>query len=107
MPNRIKQLFVDSFNTDLAALHSAARVALPPNEAHGDVLELQDEEGRFLEFIPDSASPEMVAIAYRLYGRGLNRGIRAGEYTAWAKLRRLIGAATADLPPFDGGDHGQ
>lgn len=96
MPNRIKQLLVDTFNADLAALHSSARVALPPSETHGDVLELQDDEGNFLDFIPDAASPEMAAIAYRLYGRGLNRGVRAGEDTAWAKLRHLIGAAAAD-----------
>ena len=37
----------------------------------------------------------MAAIAFRLYARGLNRGVRAGEDAAWAKLRYLIGAAAA------------
>jgi hypothetical protein len=96
MPDRIKQLRVDRFNADLAELDSAAHVDLPSVEGRGDLLELQDDEGNFLDFIPDSASPEMVAIAYRLYGRGLNHGVRAGEAAAWAKLRHLIGAAPVD-----------
>ncbi len=91
----LSQLFVDSFNADLANLGSWARVALPPPQ-HSDVVELQDDEGNFLDFIPVSASPEMAAIAYRMYGRGLNLGVRAGEAAAWAKLRHLIGAAAAD-----------
>lgn len=36
--------------------------------------------------------------AYRLYGQGLNRGVRVGETAAWAKLRYLIGAAAAGDP---------
>lgn len=88
----LSELFVESFNADLENLGSAARVA-PPRPPHSDVLELQDDEGTFLDFIPASASPEMAAIAYRLYGRGLNLGVRAGEAAAWAKLRHLIGAA--------------
>jgi len=59
------------------------------------MLELQDDEGTFLDFIPASSNPQMAAIAYRLYGRGLNLGVRAGEDAAWAKLRHLIGAASA------------
>ncbi|WP_263626345.1 hypothetical protein [Novosphingobium percolationis] len=39
-----------------------------------------------------------MAIAYRLYGQGLNHGVRAGEAAAWAKLRYLIGAAAAGDP---------
>lgn len=95
-PDPISELFVESFNLDLAELHSAARVALPSNGNHGDVLELQDDEGNFLCFVPTEASPEMVAIAYRLHGQGLNRGVRVGEAAAWAKLRHLIGAASID-----------
>lgn len=92
---QLSELFIDSFNADLENLGSAARVALPPPH-HGDVLEFRDDEGNFLEFIPASASPEMTAIAYRMYGRALNRGVRAGEDAAWAKLRHLIGAAAQD-----------
>lgn len=77
----------------LMTLDCPAGVSLPRDSRHSGLLELQDEEGDFLEFIPIGASPEMVAIAYRLYGRGLNRGTRAGEESAWAKLRTLIGAA--------------
>ncbi|MDF0491571.1 hypothetical protein PX699_16705 [Sphingobium sp. H39-3-25] len=101
MPDRIRQLLVETFNADLAALLSTARVALPSIEGHDGVLELQNEEGEFLDFIPDSASPEMVAITYRLYRRGFSGGLRAGEEAAWVKLRRLIGAAAAH-----GGPHG-
>jgi hypothetical protein len=93
MPDRIKQLRVDRFNADLAELDSTARVATSSTEVRGEMLELQDDEGNFLDFIPDSASPEIVATAYRLYGRGLNHGVRDGEAAAWAKLRHLIGAA--------------
>lgn len=93
-PDPIGALFVESFNLDLAALHSAARVALPSSGNHPDMLELQDDEGIFLSFVPADASPEMVAIAYRLFGQGLNHGVRAGEAAAWAKLRHLIGAAS-------------
>lgn len=91
----LSQIFIDSFNADLANLGSSACVALPPPQ-HSDVIELQDDEGNFLDFIPASASPEMAAIAYRMYGRGLNLGVRAGEAAAWAKLRHLIGAAATD-----------
>lgn len=91
----ITAMFIESYNADLAALGSAARVALPSNALHDDMLELQDDEGTFLDLIPASAEPQMAAIAYRLYGRGLNLGVRAGEDAAWAKLRHLIGAAAA------------
>lgn len=94
-PDPIDTLFLESFNLDLSALSSAARVARP-STGQDNVLELQDDEGNFLCFIPADSSPEMAAIAYRLYGQGLNRGTRAGEEAAWAKLRHLIGAAAAD-----------
>jgi len=99
----ITALFIDSFNTDLAALDSAARVAAPRPGAPTDMIELQDDEGNFLDFIPASTEPQMAAIAYRLYGRAFNLGIRTGEEAAWAKLRHLIGAASATR---EGGRHG-
>jgi len=86
---------VERFNARLLQLNSSARVALTRIVGHTDMLELRDDEENFLEFIPAEASPEMAAIAFRLYARGLNRGVRAGEDAAWAKLRYLIGAATA------------
>jgi hypothetical protein len=88
----ITALFIDSFNADLAEFGCAARVAAAA-EAHAGSIELHDEEGDFLDFLPAETSPQMAAIAYRLYGRGLNAGARAGEAAAFAKLRRLIGAA--------------
>lgn len=91
-------LFVESFNADLAALGSAARIALPTNPYRRGKIEMQDDEGNLIEFVRDTASPEMVAIASRLYGRALNTGIRLGEDAAWAKLRHLIGAAASDQP---------
>ncbi|MFB0874994.1 hypothetical protein [Sphingobium sp. sgz301303] len=91
----ITALFIASYNADLAALDSSARVAVPSNAPNPDMLELQDDEGTCLAMIPASAAPQMVAIAYRLYGRGLNLGVRAGEEAAWAKLRHMIGAAAA------------
>ena len=94
-PDPIGELFVESFNLDLTDLHSTARVALPPDGNHTYTLALRDDQGNFLSFVPADATPEMVAIAYRLYGQGLNVGIRAGEAAAWAKLRDLIGAAAA------------
>ena len=97
-PDPIGALFVESFNLDLSELLSPARVALPSEGNHPDTLELCDDEGNFLCFVPADASPEMVAIAHRLYGQGLDLGVRAGEAAAWAKLRHLIGAAAADDP---------
>ncbi len=96
MPNAdpvISALFVESFNLDLVALSPAARVKLSTEGGRDDQLELQDDEGSFICLIPSDTKPEMAAIAYRLYGQGLNRGARAGEEAAWAKLRYLIGAA--------------
>ncbi len=98
-------LFIASFNTDLTALNSAAQVAAPRPGMPADMVELLDDEGNFLDFIPASTEPRMAAIAYRLYGRALNRGIRAGEDAAWAKLRYLIGAAAA-ADPHEGGHRG-
>ena len=101
----ITALFIASFNADLAALDSAAQVAAPRSSAPADMIELQDDEGTFLDFIPVSTEPRMAAIAYRLYGRALNLGVRAGEEAAWAKLRHLIGAAPA-AHAHEGGHHG-
>lgn len=98
MPARdsvITAMFIESYNADLAARGSNARVAVPSSGPQDDTLELQDDEGTLIAFIPASAEPQMAAIAYRLYGRGLNLGVRAGEDAAWAKLRHLIGAAAA------------
>jgi hypothetical protein len=86
---------VGRFNARLAQLNSSARVVLTLIAGHTGMLELRDDAENFLEFIPAEASPEMAAIAFRLYVRGLNRGVRAGEEAAWAKLRHLIGAAAA------------
>lgn len=86
-------LFVESFNLDLVALSSGARVKLSTEGSRDGQLELRDDEGNFICLIPSDTRPEMAAIAYRLYGQGLNRGVRAGEEAAWAKLRYLIGAA--------------
>ena len=92
-PDPLAALFVASFNNDLMALNSSARVVLPSGGTRQPVLELQDEGGNFLCLIPEEASPEMVAIAYRLYATALTRGVAAGEEAAWEKLRFLIGAA--------------
>src|SRR5688572_25760865 len=89
MPNKdpvIDQLFVDSFNADLAKLDSNATIALTNLSADGDLFELLDSEGVFLTLLPVSATPEVAAAAYKLYGQGLNRGLRAGEELAWSKL---------------------
>lgn len=88
----ITALFIESFNADLLAFGCPARVAAAA-DAHEGSIELHDADGGFLDLLPADTSPQMAAIAYRLYGRGLNAGTRAGEITAWAKLRQLIGAA--------------
>lgn len=92
-PDSPAALFVASFNRDLATLRSPARVALPGLGTRQAVLEMHDQDGNLLCLVPEATSPEMVAIAYRLYAHALNRGIVAGEQSAWAKLRYLIGAA--------------
>lgn len=86
----------ETLNRALSALGCAARIDPSPQPQHSHRLELQNEEGDFLDFIPLDASAEMIVVAYRLYGRGLNQGTRAGEEAAWAKLRTLIRAAPAD-----------
>lgn len=91
----ITGLFLDRFNAALDEFGCAARVAAP-SDAHAGSIELHDEEGNFLDLIPADASPGMTAIAYRLYGRGLNAGTHVGEDAAFAKLRRLIGAAPSN-----------
>lgn len=89
-------LFVASFNADLEQLGSPARIALTNLSASGDVFELLDDEGQFITLLPMSATPDVTAAAYRLYGQGLNRGLRAGEELAFSKLRHLIGAAAIE-----------
>jgi len=89
-------LFVESFNADLEKLESPARVAITSLCAGADVFELVDDEGQFVTLFPASATPEVTAAAYRLYGQGLGRGLHAGEDLAWAKLRHLIGAAAIE-----------
>lgn len=98
-------LLIASFNADLAALDSAALVGPPHPGTPDGMIELLDDEGNFLDFIPASTEPQMAAIAYRLYGRAFNLGVRTGENAAWAKLRHLIGAAPADHSR-EGGRHG-
>lgn len=88
-------LFIASFNRDLAGLKCPAQVSLPSDDNQRDVIELQDAEGNFLGFVPEGASPEMVAATHELYERALRRGIRIGEQASWARLRFLIGAAAA------------
>lgn len=73
-------LFVESFNADLAVINSAARVALPQNDQHGDYLELRDDEGNLLEFIPAATEPEMAAIPI---------GSTAGRSTSAFALARM------------------
>ncbi|HUD91285.1 hypothetical protein [Sphingobium sp.] len=96
MPSSIPDAaYVNSFNARLAELNSAARVALTRLDGYSGMLELRDDEENFLELIPSEASPEMVAIAFRLYARGCSWGSRRGEEIAFARLRNLIGAADA------------
>jgi hypothetical protein len=92
----IDQLFVDSFNADLEKLNCAARIALTNLTSSRDVFELLDDEGQFITLLPLSATPEVTAAAYKLYGQGLNRRLRAGEELAWSKLRHLIGATAIE-----------
>lgn len=92
----IDQLFVESFNADLRQLGCDATIALSDMCADKDVFELRDDDDQFVTFLPMSATPEVTVVAYRLYGQGLNKGLRAGEELAWSKLRHLIGAAPRD-----------
>lgn len=89
-------LFVESFNADLEQLNSTARIAITNLSSCGDVFELLDDEGQLITLLPLSATPDVTAAAYKLYGQGLNRGLRAGEELAWSKLRHLIGAAATE-----------
>jgi hypothetical protein len=89
-------LFVDSFNADLEQQGSSARIAITNLSSRGDVFELLDDKGQFVALLPRSATPDVTAAAYKLYGQGLSTGLRAGEELAWAKLRHLIGAAADD-----------
>lgn len=93
-PDAAATLFIASFNRELASLRCPARVGLPSHDNKHAVLELLDAGGNFLSFVPDAISPQMAAIAYRLYVQGLRRGLQGGEQAAWAKLRHLIGAAS-------------
>jgi hypothetical protein len=99
MPTRSYEpfkLFIDSFNAELADLGSAARVGVPRVDMQADLIELLDDEGNLIDFIPSATEPQMAAIAYRLYARAFNLGVSTGENAAWAKLRHLIGAAAPE-----------
>lgn len=89
-------LFVESFNADLEQLGSPARIAITRLSSGADVFELLDDEGQFVALFPASATPDVTAAAYKLYGQGLNHGLRAGEELAFSKLRHLIGVAAID-----------
>lgn len=92
----VDQSFVDAFNTALLQLGSSATVAITTLTSAKDVFELRDDEGQFITLLPATATPEVTVAAYRLYGQGLNKGLRSGEELAWSKLRHLIGAAAID-----------
>lgn len=92
----VDQSFVDTFNTALVQLGSAVTIAVTSLTSATDVFELRDDEGQFITLLPATATPEVTVVAYRLYGQGLNKGLRAGEELAWSKLRHLIGAAAVD-----------
>ncbi|AOH85607.1 hypothetical protein AWL63_18360 [Sphingomonas panacis] len=98
MPDKIvvDDTFVESFNLALTKIGSSASIAITTLTDAGDVFELHDDEGQFVTLLPATATPEVTAAAYRLYGQGLNRGLHAGEEMAWAKLRHLIGVAGKD-----------
>ncbi|WP_223806419.1 hypothetical protein [Novosphingobium sp. LASN5T] len=89
-------LFVESFNADLEALGSPARIAKTDLSSSADMFELLDDEGQFVTLFPAEATPEITAAAYRLYAQGLHHGLRAGEELAWSKLRHLIGVAPTE-----------
>ena len=91
----LSEMFIASFNADLARLNSAARIALPPANSTGQVFELHDEEDNFLCFMPIETPPAAIAETYALYARALDMGLRTGERIAWSRLRSLIGAAPA------------
>lgn len=89
----IGALFAATYNADLAELGSLARVVWPDQDKHPDMLELRNGSGDLLGFIPADTEPQMAAIACRLYAAGYVEGREAGKVSAWASLRRLIGAA--------------
>lgn len=91
----IHSLLVESYNRDLERIGSVARVALPAEPANEGMLSLHDDEGAFLALIPVDTAPGVAAIAFSLHSLAFARGVRAGEDAAFAKLRYLIGAASA------------
>lgn len=91
-------LYVTTYNADLAELRSLARVAWADQDKHPDMLELRNGSGELLALIPVDTEPQVAAIACRLYAAGYVEGREAGKASAWASLRRLIGAA-AERPP--------
>ena len=95
VPGAIDATFIALFNRELEALSSQARVELPDTALAQGMIELQDDEGRLICFIPADTSPKMAAITYRISSQAFTRGVRAGEAAAWDKLRYLIGAAAA------------
>jgi len=86
-----RALFVADFNKALAALPCVARVAAPKRPLARKMLELLDEDGQFLGYLPAEATPEMASFAWNLYSLGLGRGVVTGETAAWAKLRAKLG----------------
>lgn len=91
----IHSLLVESYNRDLERIGSVARVALPADPANEGMLSLHDDEGGFLALIPVDTAPSVAAIAFSLDSLAFARGVRAGEEAAFARLRYLIGAASA------------
>ncbi|EJU12076.1 hypothetical protein LH128_15636 [Sphingomonas sp. LH128] len=91
----IHSLLVESYNRDLERIGSVARVALPIDPANEGMLSLHDDEGAFLTLIPVDTAPAVAAIAFSLHSLAFARGVRAGEEAAFARLRYLIGAASA------------
>ena len=81
----LRDLFIASFNADLAQLDCAARVASEP--AHpADRIALHDPDGRFIGTLPIDASPATVVAAFDLYRIGLSRGVHNGARAVWASL---------------------
>lgn len=90
----INELFIETFNIDLAELGSPARVAMPAGRGRRGLVDLLGADGVVLCSIPADTMPQMAAIAHDLHRASLEQGMAAGEQAAWSKLRALIGAAS-------------
>lgn len=79
----LDQLFIDHFNADLAVLNCMAHVDLfdlgPDDVVSRQALILMADAGSFVTELPLSAAPDMTALAYALYGKGLIQGSWAGK----------------------------